>query len=159
MTNQIRPHNTKLQEVGSLFGRALGGDDKTTDADGRADARRSTTGDVPTQARTLRTGPELRVGRRIGSAALVADGLHARTDGFTSLAVVVGAIGVMLGFPLADPIIGLVITAAIFAVLRRAATCVFRRLMDAVGPRLIDQAEGVLSATPGVRSVDRVRMR
>ena len=41
----------------------------------------------------------IRVGKQIGSAALVADGYHARTDGLTSLAVVAGAIGVALGFP------------------------------------------------------------
>jgi cation diffusion facilitator family transporter len=63
----------------------------------------------------------IRVGRQIGSAALVADGLHARTDGFTSLGVVFGAVGVWLGFPLADPIVGLIITVAIVAVLRTAA--------------------------------------
>ena len=77
----------------------------------------------------------IRVGRQIGSAALVADGLHARTDGFTSLAVVFGAGGVALGFPLADPIIGLVITVAILAVLRTAVRDIFRRLMDARRPR------------------------
>src|SRR5215213_3080586 len=60
----------------------------------------------------------IRVGRKIGSAALVADGLHARTDGFTSLAVAAGAVGVMAGFPLADPIVGLLITIAILFVLR-----------------------------------------
>lgn len=101
----------------------------------------------------------IRVGRRIGSAALVADGLHARTDGFTSLAVVVGAIGVMLGFPLADPIIGLIITVAILAVLKGAATDVFQRLMDAVDPAVVDRAEQALRAVPAVSGVDRVRMR
>jgi divalent metal cation (Fe/Co/Zn/Cd) transporter len=59
----------------------------------------------------------MRVGRRIGSAALVADGVHARTDGFTSLAIVLGVIGIWLGFPLADPIVGLVISIAIFVLL------------------------------------------
>lgn len=68
----------------------------------------------------------IRVGHRIGSAALIADGLHARTDGFTSLAVLCSAGGVALGFPLADPIVGLLITAAILAVLRTAARDVFR---------------------------------
>ena len=101
----------------------------------------------------------IRVGRRIGSAALVADGLHARTDGFTSLAVVIGAGGVALGFPLADPIIGLVITVAILAVLRTAVRDVFRRLMDGVDPTYIDTAETTLAARPGVRSVRSVRMR
>ena len=101
----------------------------------------------------------IRVGRRIGSAALVADGLHARTDGFTSLAVLVGAGGVALGFPLADPIIGLVITVAILAVLRTAVRDVFRRLIDGVDPQLVDTAEAVLAGQEGVRSVHSVRLR
>ncbi|HZC08566.1 MAG TPA: cation diffusion facilitator family transporter [Mycobacterium sp.] len=101
----------------------------------------------------------IRVGRQIGSAALVADGLHARTDGFTSLAVLLGAGGVALGFPLADPIIGLVITVAIIAVLRTAARDVFRRLMDAVDPELVDAAHATLSKQPGVQAVRSVRMR
>lgn len=101
----------------------------------------------------------IRIGRRIGSAALVADGLHARTDGFTSLAVLFGAIGVAFGYPLADPIVGLVITVAIAAVLGRAVRDIFRRLMDAVDPELVDVAEAALAARPGVRSVRSVRMR
>ena len=97
--------------------------------------------------------------RRIGSAALVADGLHARTDGFTSLAVLVGAGGAALGFPLADPIVGLVITVAILAVLRTAVRDVFRRLIDGVDPDMVDTAEYVVSRPPGVQSVRSVRMR
>jgi cation diffusion facilitator family transporter len=101
----------------------------------------------------------IRVGRRIGSAALVADGLHARTDGFTSLAVLFGAGGVALGFPLADPIIGLLITVAILAVLRTAVRDVFRRLMDGVDPEFVDIAETTLKARADVNSVHNVRMR
>jgi cation diffusion facilitator family transporter len=101
----------------------------------------------------------IRVGRQIGSAALVADGLHARADGFTSLAVLAGAGGVALGFPLADPLVGLLITVAILAVLRSAVRDVYRRLMDAVDPGLVDQAETALLATPGVTAVRGVRMR
>lgn len=101
----------------------------------------------------------IRVGRRIGSAALVADGLHARTDGFTSLAVLLGAGGVALGFPLADPIVGLIITVAILGVLRSAARDIFRRLMDGVDPGLVDLAEAALAAEPGVTGVRSVRMR
>ena len=101
----------------------------------------------------------IRVGRRIGSVALVADGLHARTDGFTSLAVVLGAGGVALGFPLADPIVGLLITVAILAVLRTAVCDVFRRLMDGVDPHLVDAAEAALAAEPGVTAVRSVKMR
>jgi cation diffusion facilitator family transporter len=101
----------------------------------------------------------IRVGRAIGSAALVADGLHARTDGLTSLAVLIGAGGVAAGFPLADPMVGLLITVAILVVLRSAVREVYRRLMDAVEPALVDQAEAALLATPGVIGVRRVRMR
>jgi cation diffusion facilitator family transporter len=101
----------------------------------------------------------IRAGRRIGSAALIADGLHARTDGFTSLAVLFGAGGVALGFPLADPIVGLLITVAILVVLRTAVRDVFRRLMDGVDPAFLDAAEAVLAAHPGVEAVHSVRMR
>ena len=101
----------------------------------------------------------IRVGRKIGSAALVADGLHARTDGFTSLAVVLGAAGVLLGFPLADPLAGLFITVAILFVLKSAALDVYRRLMDGVDPQLVAAAETVLSETPGVVAVEAVRVR
>ena len=99
------------------------------------------------------------VGRRIGSAALVADGLHARTDGFTSLAVLLGAGGVALGWQWADPVVGLAITVAIAAVLTDAARQVYRRLMDAVDPHLVDRAETTLRTIPGVRDVTSVRMR
>ena len=99
------------------------------------------------------------VGREIGSAALVADGLHARTDGFTSLAVVVGAIGVALGWREADPVVGLLITVAILFVLRDAAKQIYRRLMDAVDEPLLDQVEQVLRETPGVLELGDVRLR
>ena len=101
----------------------------------------------------------IRVGRRIGSAALVADGLHARTDGFTSLAVLVGAGGVALGLNWADPVVGLLITVAILAVLRQAAREIWHRLMDAVDPAVLDRAEQTLRDTPGVLGVGRVRLR
>ncbi|MDX8048479.1 cation diffusion facilitator family transporter [Lentzea sp. BCCO 10_0798] len=101
----------------------------------------------------------INVGREIGSAALVADGLHARTDGFTSLAVVLGAIGVALGFPAADPIVGIGITIAILFVLRDAIREVFRRLMDAVDPDTVTQVEQVASEVDGVHKADDVRLR
>jgi len=101
----------------------------------------------------------VRAGRRIGSAALVADGLHARTDGFTSLAVLLGVGGVALGWDWADPVVGLLITVAILAVLRQAAREIYRRLMDAVDPALVDQAEHTLRDTSGVLGVGQVRLR
>ncbi|HYV76858.1 MAG TPA: cation diffusion facilitator family transporter, partial [Streptosporangiaceae bacterium] len=101
----------------------------------------------------------IRVGRKIGSAALVADGLHARTDGFTSLAVLLGVGGVAIGWDWADPVVGLLITVAILAVLRQAAREIYRRLMDAADPALVDQVEQTLRATPGVLGVGAVRLR
>jgi cation diffusion facilitator family transporter len=101
----------------------------------------------------------MRVGKRIGSAALRADGMHARADGLTSLAVVLGAIGVALGFPAADPIIGLLIAGAIGVVLVIAARDVFGRLLDRIDPELVDTARTVLAGQPGVRGVRRIRMR
>ncbi|WP_081952105.1 cation diffusion facilitator family transporter [Kitasatospora phosalacinea] len=98
-------------------------------------------------------------GRRIGSAALVADGLHARTDGLASLAVLLGAGGGALGWRYADPAVGLLITVAILGVLRGTVREVGRRLMDAVDPALLDAAERELAAVDGVRGVGAVRMR
>ncbi|RAY11580.1 cation diffusion facilitator family transporter [Actinomadura craniellae] len=101
----------------------------------------------------------IRVGREIGSAALVADGLHARTDGFTSLAVLASAGGTAAGIPLADPVIGLLITLAICFVLRDAAREIYHRLMDAVEPDLVARAERILAGVEGVRRVGAVRLR
>jgi cation diffusion facilitator family transporter len=101
----------------------------------------------------------IRVGRRIGSAALVADGVHARSDGFTSLAVVLGVIGIWLGFPLADPIVGLVICIAIFVLLWGTARDVGRRLLDGVDPSLVAQAEEAVRSVPGITGVEEVRLR
>jgi cation diffusion facilitator family transporter len=101
----------------------------------------------------------IRVGRRIGSAALVADGLHARTDGFTSLAVMLGAAGVALGWRQADPVVGLLITVAILGVLRSAVRQVAARLMDAVDPALVDQATAAVADVPGILGVRELRIR
>jgi cation diffusion facilitator family transporter len=101
----------------------------------------------------------IRVGRRIGSAALVADGLHARTDGFTSLAVVAGVVGVWLGFPLADPIVGLLITITIAVLLWGTARDIGRRLLDGVDPALVARTESAVGAIPGIESVNTVRLR
>jgi cation diffusion facilitator family transporter len=101
----------------------------------------------------------IRVGRRLGSAALVADGLHARTDGFTSLAVVASAAGVAAGWRRADAVVGLAITVTILFVLKDAATEVYRRLMDAVDPELVARIETSLRGTAGVRAAPSVRVR
>jgi cation diffusion facilitator family transporter len=102
---------------------------------------------------------QIRVGRRIGSAALVADGLHARTDGLTSLAVLVAAAGSWMGFPIADPLVGFAIGIAILFITRDAIRTMWYRLMDAVEPGLVDRAEMLASQQLGVKDVRRVRMR
>ncbi|MFJ7287117.1 cation diffusion facilitator family transporter [Curtobacterium sp. NPDC098951] len=101
----------------------------------------------------------IRVGQRIGSAALVADGVHARLDGFTSLSVVLGAVGVMLGFPIADPIIGLLISVSIMVLLWGTVRSVGARLMDAIDPTLVTRAEQALEHTSGVEVVRDLRLR
>jgi cation diffusion facilitator family transporter len=101
----------------------------------------------------------IREGRAIGSAALVADGHHARTDGLTSLAVLIGAGGVAIGWSWADPVVGLLITVVILLVLRSAARDVFSRLMDGVEPDLVDVVEATLDDVPCVLGTDEVRVR
>lgn len=101
----------------------------------------------------------MRVGREIGSAALVADGLHARTDGLTSLAVVAGAAGVALGFPQADPLAGLGIAVMILFVLKSAAHDVLLRVMDAIDPAIATESEEVLREVEGVEGIGAVRVR
>lgn len=105
---------------------------------------------------------QIRTGRRIGSASLVTDGQHARTDGLTSLAVLIAAGGVWLGFPLLDPIIGIVIGIAILFITWDAVRAVWYRLMDAIEPELYDQAEAIaqdqVSHLDGLEEIRRMRM-
>jgi cation diffusion facilitator family transporter len=101
----------------------------------------------------------IRVGRQIGSAALVADGYHARTDGWTSLAVVLGAAGVWLGYPLADPIVGLLIAAAILVIVWQSGKLVFTRFLDGVDPAVIDEIRHAATEVEGVEDVAEVRAR
>src|SRR5215207_9080601 len=99
------------------------------------------------------------IGRRIGSAALQADGHHARTDGFTSLAVALGAVGTWAGFERADPVVALGIAVAIFAVLVGAARQILHRLMDAVDPAIITSIEHTAAHVDGVQRVHAIRAR
>ena len=101
----------------------------------------------------------LRVGKEIASAALIADGHHARIDGLTSLAVLLGALGVWLGFPRADPIIGLLITIAIAKIVWDSAKAVFARALDGVDPSLVDDIHSAVSHTVGVVEVTETRVR
>src|SRR6185295_6793891 len=99
----------------------------------------------------------IRVGREINSAALIADGYHARTDGLTSLAVVVGAAGVWIGFPLADPIIGLLITLAILGIVWQSARAVFTRMLDGVEPRVIYEIRHAAEHVAEIKQVVEVK--
>jgi cation diffusion facilitator family transporter len=99
------------------------------------------------------------VGRKIGSAALVADGLHARSDGFVSLAVLVSVGGLAIGWTWADPVVGLLITVALLGVLNQTVRQVGARLMDAVDPGLVDRAVEAVQSVEGVRDVAAMRMR
>ena len=101
----------------------------------------------------------IRVGREINSAALIADGYHARVDGLTSLAVVAGVIGVWAGFPLADPIVGAIITVLIFGIVWQSAKAVFTRALDGVDPEFTALLRHTGEHVPGVRGVQNVRTR
>jgi len=101
----------------------------------------------------------IRIGKEIGSAALVADGYHARTDGFTSLAVLAGAIGVWLGFPLLDPIVGLGIGAAILGIVWKSAREMWLRMMDAVEPEVYEEFRHTAYHVPGVMDVHSTAIR
>ena len=95
----------------------------------------------------------IRVGRQMNSAALIADGYHARTDGITSLAVVLGAAGVWLGYPLADPIIGLLITVAIFGIVWQSSRAVITRMLDGVDPAVVNELQHAAEHVPGISRV------
>ena len=101
----------------------------------------------------------IRVGRRIGSAALIADGQHARVDGWTSLAVLAGVLGVWFGYPLADPVVGLIITVAIFGIVVQSGRQIFSRMLDGVDPHVIDEIRHAAAHVPQVKEVTDIRAR
>lgn len=101
----------------------------------------------------------IRIGKEIGSAALIADGYHARTDGFTSLAVLAGAIGVWLGYPLFDPIVGLGIGIAILGIVWKTAVDMWHRMMDAVDPEIYEEFKHTASHVKGVMDVHNTAIR
>jgi cation diffusion facilitator family transporter len=101
----------------------------------------------------------IRVGKEIGSAALIADGYHARVDGFTSLAVLIGAVGVWFGYPIIDPLIGMLITITILKIVLDTSKPVFTRLLDGVEPEVIDKVKNVAESVEGVCEVTDLRVR
>lgn len=101
----------------------------------------------------------IKVGHEIGSAALVADGYHARVDAWTSFAVLFGAVGVWLGYPLADPLVGLLITIAILGLVWQSGKAVFTRMLDGVEPTVINELVHAARHVPMVRNVTEARAR
>jgi cation diffusion facilitator family transporter len=101
----------------------------------------------------------IKVGKAIGSAALIADGYHARGDGWTSLAVLVGAVGVWLGYPQADPVVGLLITAAIVWLVWQAGRMVVIRAVDGVDPEVLAELRHSAQHVPGVQAVTEIQAR
>jgi len=101
----------------------------------------------------------IKVGKEMGSAALIADGYHARVDGFASLGVLVGALGIWVGYPIADPIVGLLITIIILRIVWESGRAVFTRLLDGTDPEIIDEIKHAVNHTTGVHDVTEVRVR
>lgn len=102
---------------------------------------------------------QIRVGRRIGSDAMIADGMHARTDGLTSLAVLLAVLGSWLGYPIVDPIIGIIIGITILFITIDACKAIWYRLMDAVDPVLVDDVIHMVGHVAGVQQVRNARIR
>ncbi|MDQ3744422.1 MAG: cation diffusion facilitator family transporter [Acidobacteriota bacterium] len=101
----------------------------------------------------------IKVGREMGSAALVADGYHARVDGFASLSVLLSALGIRLGYPLADPVIGMLMTLLILRIVWESAAAVFTRVLDGVDPEVVDKIRSEAGRVEGVRDVSEARVR
>ncbi len=102
---------------------------------------------------------QIRVGRRIGSDAMIADGQHARVDGLTSLAVLIAVLGTLIGLPILDPIVGVVIAVAIVGITLNAVRAIWYRMMDAVDPHLVEHVEAHALEVAGVQSIEALRLR
>jgi cation diffusion facilitator family transporter len=102
---------------------------------------------------------QIRVGKRIGSDAMIADGQHALIDGLTSLAVLIAVIGTLIGLPILDPIVGVVIGIAIIGITWNAIKAIWYRMMDAVDPHLVEHVEAHARAVAGVEDVLTLRLR
>ncbi|MEZ4670027.1 MAG: cation diffusion facilitator family transporter [Anaerolineae bacterium] len=102
---------------------------------------------------------QIRVGKRIGSDAMIVDGQHARIDGYTSLAVLAAAVGAALGAPILDPLIGIGMAVIIAGISWSATKAIWYRLMDAVDPALVARLEHAVGHVDGVQAVAAVRAR
>ncbi len=96
---------------------------------------------------------QIRVGRRIGSDAMIADGQHARIDGLTSLAVLIAVLGTLIGLPILDPIVGIVIAFAIVGITWNAIKAIWYRMMDAVDPHLVEHLEAHISPLATIKTL------
>jgi len=101
----------------------------------------------------------MKVGKEINSAALVADGHHAQVDGLTSLAVLLGALGIWLGYTWADPLIGILITIAILRIGWQSGKAVITRLLDGTDPKVLNDIMDAACETEGVEEVTQIRVR
>jgi cation diffusion facilitator family transporter len=101
----------------------------------------------------------MRVGRDINSAALIADGQHAMADGLVSLSVVLSAVGVWLGFPWADPVIGMVITGVLLKIVWESGQTIFGRMLDGVEDEVIDTLSHAIDHVADVKAVEHIRAR
>jgi cation diffusion facilitator family transporter len=99
------------------------------------------------------------VGKKIGSEALVADGMHARTDGLTSLAVLVGAIGAYLGYPIIDPIVGILIGFMILIILKDTTSTLWFRLMDRADTQIIEKIQNISKSYQEIAEIHEIKTR
>jgi len=101
----------------------------------------------------------IKVGREIGSAALMADGQHARADALTSLAVLAAVAGSWFGLEQADAVVGLGIALVILRIAWVAGKSVLVRLVDAVDPDIVQEIREAAGGADGVAEVTEVRVR
>ena len=102
---------------------------------------------------------KVRVGRGIGSESLEADGIHSRIDALVSAGAFAGIGLAGLGFAIADPILGMLITVAIIFALAGTVKQLYYRMMDAVDPTIVDELTSSAKSVPGVLAVHDVRVR
>lgn len=102
---------------------------------------------------------QIRVGKQIGSEAMITDGRHARVDGLTSLAVLPAVFGSWLNLPILDPIFGLLIGITIVFITWNAVVAMWYRLMDAIDPHLVTHAEAAIRSHKMVSGIETLRMR
>jgi len=102
---------------------------------------------------------KIRAGKRIGSAALVADGHHSQADGLSSAGVVVAAIGLLVGLDWLDAVAGLGIGLFIGWTALQSGRDIVLRLVDTADPALCDELVHIAGEIEGVDHVNDLRMR